>query len=189
MRMFAIAAMAMCLTGAAAYAEPDQDYTAAQSACERAHEARVDAQEVQAIIERAMAEAREAIRQSELDAATQAEIEAQIQAALDSVDARLDGGPRVVEFASLSEEEQEAIEARVEAAMARADAAIQAHEVNEAEIEARVEEAMARAEEAMERAAEARRAARDAEEDAEDAKDDADSFKLDGGPLARGARL
>ncbi|WP_395648075.1 hypothetical protein [Terricaulis sp.] len=185
MRMFAIAAMAMCLTGAAAYADPDQDRSAAPRACERVHRDAMDADEVQAIVERAMAEAREAIRQSELDAATAAEIEAQIQAALDSVDARLDGGPGVVELASLSAEEQQAIEARVEAAMAQAEAAMAAREVDEAAIEARVEAAMARAEAAMERA---RRAHEDIQDDAA-AKDDAGGFKLDGGPLARGVRL
>lgn len=183
MRMFAIAMMAACLTGAAAYAEPEAPKSFHED-CEAS--SRVDSEEIARIVAEAMAHAEQTIAVSGLDEATAAEIEARVQAALARVDAQMAADDGHARYAALSEAEAQAIEARVEAAMARVEAAMEAREAQEAAIEARVEAAMERAEAAMERAAEEAERAR---EDPRTRQRTDKGFELGGGGLAGGPRM
>lgn len=164
MRIFAIAALAACLSGAAAYAEPENQ--SFHDACARAGRAsaHVDGTEIRRILQRAMTEARAAIRESRLDEGTRAEIEAQVEAALEGARVEIAEAGDSVVLADLSDADQAAIEARVDAAMARAEAAIEARE---AALE-RAQDAMERAQEAEERAGAVR-------------EDKTNALKLDGG--------
>lgn len=120
MRILIIAAMTACLSGAA-WAGVEQA-PVRTFACESYGGDAIDSEALSASIEAALDGALGALERADLDEATLAHIEAEIEAAMADVETDLAPyeGRR-----SLSEAEEEALEARVESAIERAEAAIE----------------------------------------------------------------